>query len=415
MPRAITCALLSAFRYEWAASIALACPGFEFVALRPSTIGLAGVPNPFGLVEDDRAEAVLVTKSFYEWLEDHHGDRVGECLRRLENVGPLVGLDGADEFALGFPPRAMERFRLVLKFQGLYRDRDLYNYLVGAWYPDAIWTEKSRPRRHRYRPSDLEKLQLSLPCFAVNFPAVRRKERAREAVAPTVGRPFSRPERITRNATEPLLRGLLRSAPIGGRRLDVHCVVALSHVQRLEAMRILEGFVGKRGITGAGDHLAGTGHIDAIPWYRAAVTGARVPADLAGELSAAAERYPSSRSGRIRFLFDLSRHKVAVAPTGFGEVTFRHGEVWQAGAALVCPDLSHVEMMFGPVDSRNAVFCRPDLSDLRTVIEGLLDDESARRRIATEGRRMLRDWERNWRVHVRGGIEQPIRDALGSH
>jgi hypothetical protein len=51
---------------------------------------------------------------------------------------------------------------------------------------------------------------------------------------------------------------------------------------------------------------------------------------------------------------------LAVAPTGHGELTYRHGEALMRGAALVCQDLGHVEMMFLFRDRENVAFCRPD-------------------------------------------------------
>jgi hypothetical protein len=83
---------------------------------------------------------------------------------------------------------------------------------------------------------------------------------------------------------------------------------------------------------------------------------------------------------RLRYLLELRLHQVAVAPTGYGELTYRHGEALMIGAALVCQDLSHVEMMFPFADRENVAFCRPDLSDLRSTVEGLVRDEDQRRR-----------------------------------
>jgi hypothetical protein len=39
------------------------------------------------------------------------------------------------------------------------------------------------------------------------------------------------------------------------------------------------------------------------------------------------------------------------------------------GAALVCQDLGHVEMLFPFGDRENVACCRPDLSDLRSTVE----------------------------------------------
>jgi hypothetical protein len=367
---------------------------------------LADAPNPFELPEDDRADAVLLGFWWYRWLAGRHPDLLEEVMRKLEvRTGVLLGLDGADQFALGFPPEALERFAAVIKFQGLYRDRDLYNYVVGPAYPGAKWTEKLRPRPARYRDADLDKLRLSVPCFMRDLPPIRRNARRRESgPVRTTGRHMSPAERVGRNLAERLLIKAF-VAGVGGRPLQVHCVVGLSHVQRIEAMRLLEGFSGTRGLASTQAAMprliAGTEHGD-VP----------LPSDVRSELVAAARPYRRDPVGRLPFLLDLRRHKVAVAPAGYGELTHRHGEALLCGAALVCQDLSHVEMMFPLRDRENVAFCRPDLSDLRPTVDELLRDDGLRQRIAHHGRRSFAFWSRSWREHLYNGIEAHVREAV---
>src|SRR6202022_3392316 len=105
-----------------------------------------------------------------------------------------------------------------------------------------------------------------------------------------------------------------------------------------------------------------------------------------------------ARVGRVRYIQDMCRHRVVVAPTGYGELGQRHAWALRTGAALVCQDLSHVEMMFPLRDCENVGFCRHDLSDLRNLVGGLLDDDVLRCRIAHEGRRSFAAWARQWRT-----------------
>ena len=400
----ITCALLTSHSFDWGTGIALACPGLDFISLSPSAIGLPESPNPFALREDDRATVVVLEQSWYRWLTLHHPERVTAVMRKLERCGDIVvGLDAADEFGLVLPPQVVEEVALVIKPQGLYHDRDLYNYYVGSPYADALWTEKLRPRQMRYRDSELEKLRLSVPCFMLDFPAVRRTARARETGATRVGaRDFSRAERTARDLGEGLLWKMTAGTPIGRRRSDVHCLVSLSHVQRLEAMRLLEGFSGSRGIARIPPtQIGGTEH-----GY------SPLPGEAMAEIVASAAPYECASVGRMRYLVDLSRHRIVVAPTGYGELGQRHGGALWGGAALVCQDLSHVEMMFPLRDRENVAFCRPDLSDLRSTVEELLRDENLRQRIARQGRRSFRAWAAGWSDHLYTGIEAHIREAL---
>jgi hypothetical protein len=424
------------------------------VALAPSAVGLtdrrhatAEEPgafdllekvNPFSLREDDRADVVLIESHWYRLAAARHPERIGEAMRNLERrADVLVGLD-ADQFALGFPPSALERLALVIRFDGVYRDRDLYNYFVGCRYPGANWTEKIRPRPSRYAAGELDKLRLSVPCFMKDLPVIRRAARARlSRAADPGGTSMSKRKRVGRDLGEALLFRAFGLAGSRGRPLEVNCVVGPTHSQRIEAVRVLEGFTGNHGIfiagvdreaeavseatgtAGAEDHNAASGDDDSPEYYMEWIE-ASSPHLVAAKrkqwqtLLTSAKPFACPPVGRLRYLLELRLHQVAVAPTGHGELTYRHGEVLMTGAALVCQDLSHVEMMFPFDDRENVAFCRPDLSDLRATVEELLRDEDLRRRIAREGRRSYTAWAGRWRENLYDGIERHVREALGS-
>ena len=399
----ITCALLATHRADWGAATAVACPGLEFVTLSATELTVRDSPNPFALPETDRADIVLLSSSWYWWLVNQHPERATKVVDELERrADAVVGLDLVDEFDLALPPRIVERLALVLKGQGIYRDRDLYNYEVGARVPGANWTHKSRPKADRYRDSDLDKLRLSVPCFMLDFAAVRRGTRQREARAASAdGQRVSTAARLARNLGDYMLMPALALAGAGPRRKNVHCLVALSHTQRIQAMRELEGFSGSRGIVLFRQRVAGTPH-GTNP----------LPDDVYDEIVASAAPYLHPRISRSRYLLDSCRHRVVIAPTGYGELGQRHCEALMVGAALVCQDLSHVEMMLPLEHGVNAVFCRPDLSDLRSTVAELLEDHERTRQIGREGRRNIVAWARGWRDYLYSGIEAPIRAAL---
>lgn len=431
----------------------MACPGLQLVALAPSAVGLtdrrptaAEEPgafdllekvNPFSLEEDDRADVVLIESHWYRLAAARHPERIGEAMRNLERrADVLVGLD-ADQFALGFPPSALERLALVIKFDGVYRDRDLYNYFVGCRYPGADWTGKVRPRPSRYAAGELDKLRLSVPCFMRDLPVIRRAARARlSRAAGGSGRSMSRTKRIGRDLGEAFLFRAFGLGDGRGRPLEVNCLVGPTHPQRIEAVRLLEGFTGKQGIFIAGvdsepeaaseatgtavaeDHDAAARDEDSPEYYMEWIE-ASGPHLLATKrkqwqaLLTSAKPFARQPMGRLRHLLELRLHQVAVAPTGHGELTYRHGEALMTGAALVCQDLSHVEMMFRFHDRENVAFCRPDLSDLRATVEELLRDDDLRRRIARAGRRSYTAWAGRWRDQLYDGIERHVREALG--
>jgi hypothetical protein len=398
----VRAALLSSFRYDWAASILLSAPNIAWHTFGHDTLPVRTPDDPFALPLADTADVTLVSTLWYEWLEQHHPEKVEKVLHALRQRSRLVvGLDAGDEFALSLPPRAFDHFDLVLKAQGLYKDRELYNYEVGAHFPGGNWTQKLRPREAQYPSTALEKLRLSVPCIMLDIPAVRRHARLREATAArTLSEMLPAHTRILHNAAETLIGLANPHMPIGHRSQDVHCLVQLSHIQRLEALELLTEFSGTKGIAGIPGKPQGTEY------------GWNLPAAELDTIRKRAAPFSHRPLGRARFLFDLSHHKVGVAPTGYGELGQRHGAVMLAGAALICQDLSHVEMLFPIENGVNAVFCKPDLSDLRDTVRDVLSDDEGRRRVARQGRDQLVRWGRRWRQTLFQAVEQPLLELL---
>ena len=399
--RRVRCALLAWHRFEWLCEACLHCPGLELFTLEPARLGLPRAPNPFGLAPVEEVDVVLVSTAWYEWLAARHPGSIDAVFRALErSAGVIVGIEGNDELQLGLPPEGLQRMACVIKGGGLYRDRELYNYEVGPRFPDAQWVERVRSRVARYAPRELEKLRLSIPCFLWVAPGARRRLRARREEQ-------TLPERLLRDVTEGLLGPLMAAASSrGARPHEVHCVGSLTHVQRLEALRLLEGFSGHRGLTGVPERVSGLPGAEPF-WH-----GEPLTEQARRELVQAAQPHMRPGTSRISYQLDLCRHRVAVAPCGHGELTYRHAEALAAGATLICQDLSHAETMFPFEDRGNVLYCRPDLSDLRTVLAEVLGEDSLRREIGAEGRRVYRAWARDWREHLLAGVQAPIRAAL---
>jgi hypothetical protein len=425
----VRCALLAWSRFEWLCEACLHCPGLEVAALDSALLGLPGAHNPFALPTVRRADVMLVSSAWYGWLAGCHPERVEEVFSRLYSAAPLVvGVESHDELQLALPPEAVRRMACVLKGGGLYRDRELYNHEVGPSFPGGVWSELRRPRRAAYTQEDLAKLRLSIPCFLWVAPGARRRLRARRADVSPV-------RRLVRSAAERLLDPTLSAIAGVGRSHGVHCVGRLTHIQRLEAARLLEGLGGRHGITEVPERVSGLADSSfagesPLRGLHEGLTDAT--AGLAGALSeaepywygiplsphehraleAAALSYMRPPVSRPAFQLELRRHRVVVAVTGHGELTYRHLEALAAGAVLVCQDLRHAETMFPFADGENVLFCRPDLADLRATVERALGDARLRRRVGRAGRRTYVEWAGRWREHLREGIETPIRDAV---
>lgn len=403
IPPAIRCAVLTSSRWDYVTQNATATPGIQFVTFDGGSLGLPESANPFALPVVDTAQVVLVSQNWYEWLTTQHPDRADAVFASLERLtDAVVGLDTVDEFALGFAPEAFDRFTLVVKAHGIYRDRDLYNYQVGARVPGSRWTEKLTRLPQRYSDEALEKLRLGLPFFVRDIPQVRHHNRLQELTMsgrePTSERSATL---VAKAAADRAAHVALAHAPVRRRPLDVHCMGSVTHTQRIAAMTRLAGFSGIQGITHVPANVRGTD----LTW--------ELPPGRHNEIVAAAAPFMRAPVGRIRYLTDLVRHKIVVAPSGYGELTYRHGEALRAGAALVCPSLEHVQLRFPFQDGHNVVYCQTDLADLTERVRELLHDDARRQRIAKAGRADIVAWDRNWRALLDGAIAQPLRDALG--
>jgi hypothetical protein len=396
----VRCALLAWSRFEWLCEACLHCPGLEVAALDSALLGFPSAHNPFALPTVRRADVVLVSSAWYGWLAGCHPERVEEVFSRLYSAAPVVvGVESHDEMQLALPPEAVRRMACVLKGGGLYRDRELYNYEVGPRFPDGLWSECRRPRRAAYTQEELEKLRLSIPCFLWVAPGARRRLRARRAdVSPA--------QRVARSGAERLLDPVLSVVADVGRSHGVHCVGRLTHIQRLEAVRLLEGLGGRHGITEVPERVSGLP--GAEPYWH----GEPLSPHEHRALQAAVRPYLRAPMSRAAFQLELRRHRVVVAVAGHGELTYRHMEALAAGAVLVCQDLRHAQTMFPFEDGENVLFCRPDLADLRATVERALGDAPLRRRVGRAGRRAYTEWAGRWREHLREGIETPVRTAV---
>lgn len=402
--RPLRVALIARTPWDFPSLHALATPGIEFGTFDVRQFGRAEYPNPFGLPVFDSSDVALVSSFWHNWLQTNHPEQVAPAFRAFERrARTIVGLESEDAFPLLLLPAALDRYALVIKAHGIYRDRDLYNYRSGAPYPGDHWTEKVTRLTNPYTSAQLEKLRLGLPCFVRDIPHIRRSNRRYER-KPREGERLSAKARATlaaKTAGDLAIREAIIRSPVSRRPLEVHCLGSVSHTQRIEALRRLESFSGARGITGVPKQFRGLVlDSELTDKHRTEITEQVTPLRRPG-------------TNRLRYYLDLCKHKIVVAPSGFGELTFRHGEALRAGAALVCPSLQHVELRFPFEDGRNVVWCKTDLSDLTERVSDLLIDENSRARIAATGRRDILAWERDWRSLLEAAITAPLREALG--
>jgi hypothetical protein len=438
---ALRCCLLTVLDSNWFVQLVRIAPGLATCTVDARRLGLPWIPNPCGLETGEAFDAVLVTADWYQWVACRYPDRLASTFERLRGLAEaIVLLDRHDPFALGVPAEAIEQASIVLKAQGVYRDRELYNYRVGPFFPGGNWTNKVERRRVLYSTSHLDRIRLSVPCFlAVDLPTRRALRRLSDR---------GRGKTWLRDSGDLLLGSLTHARPARRRAVSTHFVGSLTHWQRLELVERLEaaGRGGPHGVTGVPELFYGVGSFETederlgvggAGWLEEhdvwicpreedppgasgpvamLLNGSKVR--VAQDVTEAAQRRLGARgvqvraAGRIPYVWSVARSDVVLAPTGFGELTFRHGEALMFGRTLICQDLSHVETMFPFAHMKNAIFIRPDLADFETLLGAIDRGEIAADRIASEGRRAWRDWSGRRSSLLRDGITRHVEEAV---
>jgi hypothetical protein len=129
--------------------------------------------------------------------------------------------------------------------------------------------------------------------------------------------------------------------------------------------------------------------VSGTPWYSAM----RHEADKAAESVTGLTVLRGSGVRQSRFLAELRRSKICFSPFGYGEVCWRDYEAVMSGAAVLKPDMSHIETdpdIFVAWETYAPVAW--DLSDFRDVVDRLLSDNALRERIVLNAYRTVQRW-----------------------
>ena len=336
-----------------------------------AALGLGAYTCPYGLPPVDRAPLLLLVSG---WLKRFEGSGTASVMKALDvlhqRFDRIVGLDQMDAFALDTSDAVLDRIDLLLKVNGLYKDRELYRYPVGALSRSGNWSHKDGPARFAYKRENLDKLRLSVPCFVSNIPLLRRRTRI------LYRQPWTR--RAIRASGDSLLGAAASWPRHGAPRLAAHFLGGLTHPQRADAVRRLKH-----------SGLAWRGGISAVPLGTPQFSAAEL-AQLGRQL--VQEQLLVPRQNRVSYMLGMLGCKAVLSITGIGEICFRMAEAWAMRRVLVCQDLSHVDCLFPLISGENVLFCRPDLSDLEDVLRGIDASYAGYERMARKGHEAWRAW-----------------------
>lgn len=161
-------------------------------------------------------------------LKDHQ--KFYDELRGLSTQGIVWGIEGKDWIQLAQSPSIYSGLDLILKNGGVFKDRDLYNYVNGSCSPNKIWGDKTIKKEEVYPQEVLDKIRLSFPCFIFVGRYFRGEARK---ILPH----FTASKRVVRNCLDlisdseiKLLRSTIKP------QKTAHFRGWLNHVQRLEML-----------------------------------------------------------------------------------------------------------------------------------------------------------------------------------
>jgi hypothetical protein len=278
---------------------------------------------------------------------------------------PVIGIDHCDVVLSKFHPKDIDCFNLILKGQGLPKDRELMNWEIGVRWG---LNRKERIRRIRFddwvlSPAQIDKFKLSFDLGSAAYCDIEVK---------------------------PLSSAL--------EWYDVFFVGSFDSLNRLEGLKI------------CGEHFRTLGWLVKLPddhpivgiedWKADPKLGRKEDRDLLTRESNRLYRENRKLFRQIRIPSDLYKFlaqfcKIMPAFSGIGELGPRHYQALEFDKALVCEDVSYIETIFTFQDGKNCVFVADRLGDLEEKVRCLLKDASARHRIASTGFSQLQETYRD--------------------
>jgi hypothetical protein len=374
----------------------------RFFSIELRSFGFEIDTNVYKLpIAQDPLDFIFIDSSFYNLICSYSSVRIEKLyddLRRTTRHKLLVGVEGKDWFHLAQHPNAYRQFDIILKNGGIFKDLDMYNYENGACSENRNWLDTSTRRKETFDVETLARLRLSYSCMiAID----RRVRRAARKILPHVSRTraiFGYLLDLFSDVEDYFYLKVLDKQP----RYFLFCYCGLTHAQRIELLELLK-------------ELKYDGFQKILPLNEECLWGTahgRNPL-TEGEINKINERCArlgimGKKLHRLRYKRMLRDHRVALAPVGYGEITFRHAEALSARRVLVCQDLSHVHMMFPFKDLSNVVYCKSDFSDLGTKLEWVRNHPRESDEIAEQG---YRDWV-SWSSSIESVLEKGVVEHI---
>lgn len=124
------------------------------------------------------------------------------------------------------------------------------------------------------------------------------------------------------------------------------------------------------------------------------------------------EELLASEMNKKQYVDTINKSKICLALNGVGEFTFRHLELWQLGAFMLCPQvINELDLPINPKDGKHFVSFS-DKDDLISKISYYLEHDRERENIARAGRAMF---EKEYSSEKHGKyIKNTLQEEFGS-
>ena len=340
---------------------------------------------PYNLPEITEGDKLVIVSGFLHELRRNKID-IEETINNFrKDFTKIFLIDHYDSFQLDFDEQVMSLFDSVMKVSGVYKDKDLYNFVVGSATSNGRWTEKVEPKKFKYSAKSIEKIYLSAPCILGTVPILRQKVRSFYNDSKFRRMLMSSLENVEELIPEKI--SVTNPPP-----KTVHFVGSLTHIQRAEATQKIKdsklSLIG--GITSIPNNISGfngNGIAELSPSEKETLTKKLAPILI-------------KPLNRLSYRSTMRQCKSILSITGYGEIAFRMAEAWSKKRVLVCQDVSHADIRYPLENGVNVVFCRPDLTDLIDILEDIECNFGKYVEIAERGYLDWQNYSTNWKETV---------------
>lgn len=354
---------------NWSTDTLLSAPGFSFYCIEQ--FDQMTFLNPYILKTRKLglSEFVVVTTNFDIWLHERYSAiEIDLFYKRLKSsYKKIIALDTFDTFDLGFSNPTISYFDKIIKPQGVYKDKT--KYVHGF-----------------FSKEDINKIELSFPCFISVIPELRKRVREVKGVA-----------RLKNSVLYSLDNLFPQLNPFVYKKNDLNFIGSATNSIRIDIVNKLS----------SNDKMFFDLFISNFPEFILdSETNKIVKLSSVNRYTELAIDVFSPKLNRYSYLYRMMRSKVLLSPPGYGELAFRHGEAMMLNRLLLCENLDAVNILYNFQNQENCLYYN-NIDEIEDIIENIVSNKKKLNEISNNG-------YETWKVWV-SGLDQLYYDAVIKH